>query len=203
MHRESGQGFFRGPGVSKSKGSYESRSFDAQIFSQWGSLEWWSPQTSDAGLNSRSASGGPKSSPHDGEPRVEFFARSGNTEDPGKEWASPWAGPYAHTGTSLIFPLCARFALWRAVIRGRRPGDRRRLGQFLAHLPRNIAPVIEGIALQDPGVSANATATFATGQPVSVFLKMPSTQANSGVIITQSGTLPRFEPPPQGVQQKG
>jgi hypothetical protein len=184
----------------EAEGSYESRSFDAQIFSQWGSLEWWSPQTSGGGANSGSASGATKSSPHDGEPRVEFFARSGNTEDPGKEW-SPWAGPYAHTGTSVDIPS-ARFAQWKAVIHGGRPGDGVDWAS-LAYLPRNIAPVIEGIALQDPGVRANATAIIATGQPVSVILKMPSTQANSGVIITQSGTPPRFEPPPQGVQQKG
>ena len=83
----------------EAEGSYESRSFDAQIFSQWGSLEWWSPQTLGGGANSGSASGATKSSPHDAEPRVEFFARSGNTEDPGKEW-SPWAGPYSHSGLS-------------------------------------------------------------------------------------------------------
>jgi len=184
----------------EAEGSYESRSFDAQIFSQWGSLEWWSPQTLGAGANSGSASGGTKSSPHDAEPRVEFFARSGNTEDPGKEW-SPWAGPYAHSSASVDIPA-ARFAQWKAVIHGGRPGDGVDWAS-LAYLPRNIAPVIEGIALQDPGVRANATAILATGQPVSVILKMPPTQANSGVIVTQSGTPPRFEPPPQGVQQKG
>jgi outer membrane protein assembly factor BamB len=184
----------------EAEGSYESRSFDAQIFSQWGSLEWWSPQTLGAGANSGSASGAAKSSPHDGELRVEFFARSGNTEDPGKEW-SPWTGPYSHSGLPVDIPA-ARFAQWKAVIHGGRPGDGVDWAS-LAYLPRNIAPVIEGIALQDPGVRANATAIIATGQPVSVILKMPPTQANSAVIITQSGTPPRFEPPPQGVQQKG
>jgi sugar lactone lactonase YvrE len=184
----------------EAEGSYESRSFDAQIFSRWGSLEWWSPQTLGGGGNSGSASGATKSSPHDGEPRVEFFARSGNTEDPGKEW-SPWAGPYSRSGAAVDIPA-ARFAQWKAVIHGGRPGDGVDWAS-LAYLPRNIAPVIEGIALQDPGVRANATAILAAGQPVSVILKMPPTQANSGVIITQSGTPPRFEPPPQGVQQKG
>jgi outer membrane protein assembly factor BamB len=184
----------------EAEGSYESRSFDAQIFSQWGSLEWWSPQALSDSAKPGSASGGTKSSPHDGEPRVEFFARSGNTEDPGKEW-SPWAGPYAHSGASVDIPA-ARFAQWKAVIHGGRPGDGVDWAS-LAYLPRNVAPVIEGIALQDPGVRANATVILATGQPVSVILKNPPTQANSGVIITQSGTPPRFEPPPQGVQQKG
>ena len=31
----------------EAEGTYESHSFDAQIFSQWGSLEWWSPRTAD------------------------------------------------------------------------------------------------------------------------------------------------------------
>src|ERR1700686_3587001 len=71
----------------EAEGTYESRSFDAQNFSQWGRLEWWSPRITE----SRAASAAKKSSAHDNEPRVEFFARSGNTEDPGKEW-STWYG---------------------------------------------------------------------------------------------------------------
>ena len=184
----------------EAEGSYESRSFDAQIFSQWGRLDWWSPQASDDGANSRSASRAKKSSQHETEPRVEFFARSGNTEDPGKEW-SPWAGPYNHSGAAVEIPP-ARFAQWKAVIHGGRPGDGVDWAS-LAYLPRNVAPVIEGIALQDPGVRATATTIISAGQPTSVSLKLPPAPSGSGLIITQSGTPPRFEPPPQGVQQKG
>jgi hypothetical protein len=36
-----------------------------------------------------------------------------------------------------------------------------------------------------------------------VILKMPPSPNVSGVVITQSGTPPRFEQPPQGTQQKG
>lgn len=184
----------------EAEGSYESRSFDAQIFSQWGRLDWWSPQASDDGGNSRSASRAKKSSQHETEPRVEFFARSGNTEDPGKEW-SPWAGPYNHSGAAVEIPP-ARFAQWKAVIHGGRPGDGVDWAS-LAYLPRNIAPVIEGIALEDPGVRATATTIISAGQPASVSLKFPPAPSGSGLIITQSGTPPRFEPPPQGVQQRG
>jgi WD40 repeat protein len=172
------------------EGSYESRSFDAQIFSQWGRLEWWSPRVS----------GTEKTSSRNSEPRVEFFVRSGNTEDPGKEW-SRWFGPYARSGAAVEIPP-ARFAQWKAVIHGGRPGD----GvdwTSLAYLPRNVAPVIDGIALQDPGVRANATTVISGVQPANVNLKLPPTPNNSTVIITQSGTAPRFEPPPQGIQQKG
>jgi hypothetical protein len=179
----------------EAEGTYESRSFDAQNFSQWGRLEWWSPRTA---TNAPSAA--KKSSAHDNEPRVEFFARSGNTEDPGKEW-STWYGPYTHPGAEMEIPP-ARFAQWKAVIHGGQPGDGVDWAS-LAYLPRNVAPVIDGIAIQDPGVRANATNIMSTGQPTTVILKLPPAPNVSGVIITQSGTPPRFEPPPQGIQQKG
>jgi WD40 repeat protein len=175
----------------EAEGTYESRSFDAQNFSQWGRLEWWSPRT---------ASSAKKSSARDNEPRVEFFARSGNTEDPGKEW-SPWSGPYTHSGAEMGIPP-ARFAQWKAVIHGGQPGDGVDWAS-LAYLPRNVAPVIDAIAIQEPGVRANATNIMATNQPNTVTLKLPPAPNTSGVIITQSGTPPRFEPPPQGIQQKG
>jgi WD40 repeat protein len=179
----------------EAEGTYESRSFDAQIFSQWGRLEWWSPRTAP-----NTASTAKKSSARDNEPRVEFFARSGNTEDPGKEW-SPWSGPYTHSGTEMEIPS-ARFAQWKAVIHGGQPGDGVDWAS-LAYLPRNVAPVIDGIAIQDPGVRANTTNIMSAGQPTTVTLKLPPAPNTSGVIITQSGTAPRFEPPPQGIQQKG
>src|SRR5882762_6949334 len=85
----------------ESEGTYESHSFDAQLFSQWGRLDWWSPAPalSDKGAERSSASLGP--------PRSEFFVRSGNTEDPSKEW-SRWFGPYSKPGSSAECPP-ARF----------------------------------------------------------------------------------------------
>jgi len=181
----------------EAEGTYESRSFDAQNFSQWGRLEWWSPRTT---TESRTASAAKKSSAHDSAPRVEFFARSGNTEDPGKEWSS-WFGPYTHSGAEMEIPP-ARFAQWKAVIHGGQPGDGVDWAS-LAYLPRNVAPVIDGIAIQEPGVRANATNIMSVGQPTTVTLKLPPAPNTSGVIITQSSNPPRFEPPPQGIQQKG
>jgi WD40 repeat protein len=179
----------------EAEGTYESHSFDAQNFSQWGRLEWWSPRTVP---NTPSAT--KKSSAHDSEPRVEFFARSGNTEDPGKEW-STWYGPYTHSGVEMEIPP-ARFAQWKAVVHGGQPGDGVDWAS-LAYLPRNVAPVIDGIAIQEQGVRANATNIISAGQPTTVTLKLPPAPNISGVIITQSGTPPRFEPPPQGIQQRG
>jgi hypothetical protein len=173
------------------EGTYESRSFDAQLFSQWGRIEWWSPPSSAAQPPVRSSSG---------EPRLEFFIRSGNTEDPGKEW-SRWFGPYSKPSTSVECPP-ARFAQWKAVIHDGRPGD----GidwVTLAYLPRNVAPVIDGIVVQDPGIRVQGPAIIQSGQPPSASLKMPPTNNPGGLVITPSGAQPRFEQPPQGFIQKG
>nr|MDP9147673.1 hypothetical protein [Acidobacteriota bacterium] len=192
----------------EAEGTYESHSFDAQRFSQWGRLEWWSPVVESDDANTRKAkSSGPaptkgadtKKPWRGGETRVEFFARAGNTEDPGKEW-SRWYGPYTHSGVEVEVPP-ARFVQWKAVMHGGQPGDGVDWAS-LAYLPRNVAPVIDGIAIQDPGVRATAMMMVPSGQPVNVNLRMPPAP-NSSMIITPSGPPPRFEPPPQGVQQKG
>jgi hypothetical protein len=174
----------------EAEGTFESRSYDAQLFSQWGRLEWWN----------RSPAAAAKSSAQSNDPRLEFFVRSGNTEDPGREW-SRWYGPYTKSGSATEAPS-ARFVQWKAVIHDGRPGD----GidwVSLAYLPRNVAPVIDGIALQDPGVRAQSSAGMSSGQPTIVMLKTPPSPNVSGMVITQTSTPARFEQPPQGTLQKG
>jgi len=174
----------------EAEGTFESRSFDAQLFSHWGRIEWWNPPPGSA----------TKSSTPSNDPRLEFFVRSGNTEDPGREW-SRWFGPYTKSGSATEAPP-ARFVQWKAIIHDGRPGD----GidwVSLAYLPRNVAPLIDGIALQDPGVRAQSQAGISSNQPTPVTLKMPPSPIVSGVVITQSSTPPRFEQLPQGTLQKG
>lgn len=188
-----GKVFSLGPEY-EAEGTFESRSFDSQLFSQWGRIEWWSPPPASA-MKPASASGGARAN----DPRIEFFVRSGNTDDPGKEW-SRWFGPYTKSGGATEAPS-ARFAQWKAVIHDGRPGD----GidwVSLAYLPRNVAPVIEGIAIQDPGIRAQSQTTI-SNQPTPVTLKMPPAPSTTGVTITQSSPSTRFEQPPQGVLQKG
>jgi sugar lactone lactonase YvrE len=183
-----GKAFSVGPEY-EPEGSYESRSFDAQLFSQWGRIEWWSPPSAPEKSAAKSA----------GAPRLEFFVRSGNTEDPGKEW-SRWFGPYTKPGSSAECPP-ARFAQWKAVIHDGRPGDGVNWIS-VAYLPRNVAPVIDAIVLQDPGVRAQANVIIQGGQQPNVTLRQPQSSSQSGVVITQSSP-PRFEQPPQGFREKG
>lgn len=175
----------------EAEGSFESQSFDAKLYSQWGRIEWWgAPATNDAGKNAKGSK----------EPRLEFYVRSGNTEDPGKEW-SPWFGPYA-SPDALVGAPAARFLQWKAVIHDGRLGD----GidwVSVAYLPKNVAPVIDGIALQDPGVRAQAPVGVVL--PATAPLKQPPV-ANpnpAGAVTTSAPTTPKFELQPQGAVQKG
>ena len=175
----------------EAEGTYESRSFDARLFSQWGRLDWWGPPAAAAPGQSAKASS---------EPRLEFFVRSGNTEDPGKEW-SRWFGPYSKPGSAIEAPS-ARFFQWKAVIHDGRPGDGITWVN-LAYLPRNVAPVIDAIVLQDSGVRAQGATILSTGQSPSVALKMPPTPNTPNVFIAQTTTPAKFEQPPQGFREKG
>ena len=187
-----GKVFSLGPEY-EAEGTFESRSFDAQLFSQWGRIDWWGPPPSSSAKTD--AANRPKSA----EPRLEFFVRSGNTEEPGKEW-SRWFGPYSKPGTTAEAPA-ARFFQWKAVIHDGRPGD----GidwVSLAYLPRNVAPVIDAIVLQDPGVRAQSTTIISSGQAPTVTLKLPPTPNTPNIFVAQA-TATKFEQPPQGYREKG
>jgi WD40 repeat protein len=181
-----GKVFSLGPEY-EAEGTFESQSFDAKLFSQWGRIEWWGAPAVSAQSKGTSK-----------EPRLEFYVRSGNTEDPGKEW-SKWFGPYTTTASQVEAPS-ARFFQWKAVIHDGRPGD----GidwVSVVYLPRNVMPVIDGIAMQDAGVRAQAPQVIG-GQPGNVALKQPQAPTPSGVVIT-SGPAAKFESQPQGTQQRG
>ncbi len=194
-----GKVFSLGPEY-EAEGTFESQSFDAKLFSQWGRIEWWGPPEMIGAGNRGATSGGGKSGKGVGEPRLEFFVRSGNTEYPGKEW-SRWYGPYSTSATPVEAPA-ARFLQWKAVIHDGRPGD----GidwVSIAYQPKNVAPVIDGIAMQDPGVRAQAQQII-TGQPGNVTLKQPPSPSPnpSNVVITTTNPI-KFDQQPQGTEQKG
>ena len=178
------------------EGTYESQPFDAQLFSQWGRLEWWGPPRSDRGPPPASSA---REDSRSSQPRIAFFVRSGNTADPGTEW-SPWAGPYTKPGESVQVPS-ARFAQWKAVIHDRRPGNGIEWVS-LAYLPRNVTPVIDAIVIQEPGVRAQGQPSI-TGAPgqTPVMLKVPTAPGASA--FSTPANPPRMETPPQGFAQKG
>jgi len=186
-----GKVFSLGPEFEE-EGTFESQSFDAKLFSHWGRMEWFGAPAPVSGKNAKNGNA----------PRLEFYVRSGNTEDPGKEW-SRWFGPYAASDTPVEAPA-ARFLQWKAVIHDGRPGDGIDWVQ-VAYLPTNVAPVIDGIAVQDPGVKAQAPMGI-VGQPANVTLRQPpaANPGAGGIPGVVINTAPqKFEMQAQGLAQKG
>lgn len=175
-----GKVFTLGPDL-ESQGTFESEPFDARVFSRWGRLTWWGENAGGSGL--------------------ELYVRAGNTSDPGKNW-TPWAGPYRDPKGQEVELQAARFVQWKAVLHGgTNPADLSWIE--LAYLPKNVAPQITGIAIQNPGTRvASFGQQSGPPQPSSVVLRMPAAPGtqNSSDRNTES---PRYEPPPQGYAQKG
>ncbi len=202
-----GKIFTLGP-ESESEGTYESQPFDAHIFSRWGRTVWWGENIGAA--NSAAAS------------RVAIYARSGNTSDPDSNW-SDWAGPYANPAGDKLDCPSARFVQWKAVLRGSSGGGGSTgsaapaIDWFsIAYLPKNIAPEITAIAVQDPGVRVQGISlpTAGTGPQTPAQLRMPQpppspSSASAGFSVTSISTLgpaagaAHFDPVPQGTTQKG
>jgi len=186
-----GKIFTLGPAIAR-QGSYESEPFDAKIFSRWGRLSWW---------GSKGA----------GDAKVVFYARSGNTSNPEKNW-SQWFGPYANGQGEPAGCPPARFVQWKAEFqsggaRGSR-GDALSISWVsLAYLPKNVAPVIDNIELQEPGIRIRqmVVAQPAPGVTPPVQLRMPQTNLPGQPQIVRPPIFfhPRITPPPQGFREKG
>ncbi len=181
-----GKIFALGPGYD-SNGSFESDAFDAKIFSHWGRLTWW-------GENGVMKD------------KVAFYVRSGNTSRPDKNW-SPWSGPYKSSGAAEVGSPAARFVQWKLafldVDGSALPGVS---WVSLAYQPKNVAPVIDDIALQDPGIRVVGFAQQPNGPGTSspVQLRTPrAAGANSPAPAEVSSRPPRMESPPQGFEGRG
>ncbi len=185
-----GKIFALGPGREKD-GSYESAPFDAKIFSQWGRLTWSGENGSEKG-------------------KLAFYVRSGNTSRPENNW-SDWSGPYSSSGAEKVTCLPARFAQWKVVFSQTDDAATPTVSWVsLAYLPKNVAPVIDGIVVQNPGVRIQGFATppTAPGASTPVQIRMPQApnSVNPGAVpyvAEATSRAPKAEAPPQGVEQKG
>ena len=178
-----GKIFTMGPGF-ESDGSFESDTFDAKIFSHWGRLTWWGDNGATAG-------------------KVAFYVRSGNTSSPEKNW-STWSGPYKNASGETINCPPARFLQWKAVFLDTDHGGAPNVSWVsLAYQPKNIAPEIDDVAIQEPGVRVQGFAQQlnGTGSPLPAQVKMPQ---RAGVNFPSAPAVqPKIDVPPQGFQDKG
>ena len=108
-------------GAAAAEGSYESDVFDAHIFSRWGRMEFR------------------------GAGNVELFARSGNVDNPDRNWSS-WT-KVDQAKDSMVSVPSARFVQWKAVLR---PGSvaPRVESVTLNYLPKNVAPDFDDVTVQ-------------------------------------------------------
>ena len=101
-----------------SEGTYESDIFDARIFSRWGRVEFR------------------------GKGNVELFARSGNVDNPDRNW-STWKKIDLQKDAEITVPA-ARFIQWKAILH---PGDPAPQvdSVVLNYLPKNVAPEFDSV----------------------------------------------------------
>lgn len=115
-----GKVFVLGP-APEAEGTYESDVFDAKIFSRWGRTEFR------------------------GAGNVELFARSGNVDNPDRNW-SPWKKIDWAKGEETGVPA-ARYAQWKAVLHaGTAAPDVDSV--VLNYLSKNVAPEIDDVSVQ-------------------------------------------------------
>lgn len=149
-----GKIFLLGAAV-ESEGTYESDVFDARVFSRWGRAAV------------RSAG------------NAELFARSGNVDNPDRNW-SPWTKVDPASGSQLNIPA-ARFVQWKSVLRTGNSAARVD-SVMLYYLPKNVAPQVDEITVQ-PGYRY---------QPI----------PHVGGSDSQTPGQPRFDPPPPSVRDR-
>ena len=180
-----GKIFTVGPGL-QPDGNFVSSTYDASIFSHWGRLTWWGEDGTSQG-------------------RVEFYVRSGNTSNPEKNW-SQWTGPYKSASGADVTCPAARFVQWKAVFLNAASGGQPSLSWVsLAYQPKNVAPVIDAIAVQDPGVRLSGFSQQ-TGNATPVHLRTPgpdSDGSNESGESEGAGRQSRAEVPPQAVADHG
>ena len=185
-----GKVFTLGPSY-EANGSFESDPFDAKIFSRWGRLTWWGDNGATEG-------------------KVAFYARSGNTSSPEKNW-SAWSGPYKNISNEAVTCPPARFIQWKAVFFDTDKGAPPNISWVsVAYQPENVAPVVDDIAIQDPGVRVQGFSVQqgGPGAAAAVQLKLPQRPGASPfpVIVAITDTAakpPKVEVPPQGFEDKG
>jgi sugar lactone lactonase YvrE len=149
----------------ESEGSYESDVFDARNFSRWGRAEFR------------------------GSGNVELFARSGNVDNPDRNWSAWQKIDLRKDGMVSVPP--ARFIQWKAVLRSGDPAPRVE-SVTLNYLPKNVAPDFDDVTVQ-PGVRyqslpkpAAADFTAGTGQQPHFDTPPPATHDRDSIGVKWS-----------------
>src|SRR5579859_2612633 len=158
-----GKIFLMGNGT-ESEGTFESDVKDAQIFSRWGRAEVR------------------------GHGNFELFARSGNVDNPDRNW-SPWAKIDLAKDARTDVPA-ARFIQWRAVLKPANPPTQ--IDEVaINYLSKNVAPVVDDVVVV-VGARFQPQPKMTGPETVAVNLGAPPQFSN-----------PRIENPPTANKDRG
>lgn len=147
-------------------GTYTSPVMDAGSHATWGAVRWAQSQ----------------------QPArvVQFFTRSGNTENPIKNW-SPWSRLAIVNGPQINSPK-ARYLQWKVELQNRDVSPDI-FSVSLSYLPQNLRPQITKLTLHEPGIVFQSS--FPSNDPPVAGLDRPSfsqTSASSNNGITRQST---------------
>ena len=145
-------------GARETEGTYESDVFDAHIFSRWGRAEFR------------------------GAGNVELFARSGNVDNPDRNW-SGWKKIDLQKEAEISVPA-ARFIQWKAVLHAGETAPRLD-SVSLNYLPKNVAPDFDDVTV------LAATRYQPSPKP-----------AGTDIGSSGSSALPHFDAPPPSTHDR-
>lgn len=147
-------------GAPDAQGDYESDVFDAKIFSRWGRVEVR------------------------GQGAFDMYARSGNVDNPDRNW-SPWSKIDFAKGGELNVPP-ARFVQWKVVLKTGNPTPVI-YSVLVNYLPKNVAPEITDFTIQ-PGARFNP-------------IPKPAVE-NVTITPANAPAVPKFDAPVPAVKDK-
>src|SRR5437763_690538 len=157
-----GKVFFMG-NAPEAEGAFESDVHDAHIFSRWGRAEVR------------------------GHGNFELFARSGNVDNPDRNW-SPWTRIDLAKDSRLDIPA-ARFVQWRAILKPSNPATQ--VDEVaINYLSKNVAPVVDDVAVQ---VGARFQSQSHSSSPETFSVNFGTTPPNPS----------RIETPPTATHDRG
>jgi sugar lactone lactonase YvrE len=135
------------------EGSIESDVFDSGMYSEWGRLTF----------EGKSNGGG-----------VSVTARSGNLDQPRKDW-SAWSQPVTSTKGARVDAPGARFVQWKATLTASGAGQSPELESVdLAYLPKNVEPHIDQIEITPPNYRFPAPSAPLVGPNTPQTLNLPA-----------------------------
>jgi hypothetical protein len=160
--------FELGPGL-EAEGSFESKPFDASIFSEWGRLEW---------IGSAS-----------GQAKIAVSTRSGNLDSPARNW-SEWSAPVMTAEGGEAGAPAARFVQWRAVLSAAAGAESPALDSVTVYYrPKNIAPVVTEIEATPPNYRFADKPQTPTVKNLTLAPLGTSSRRSAGVSAKQGHTL--------------